>query len=153
VKSIAWQLEHSIEVEVSPSFAWDWRTDIKNWDDPPAQFLLDGPFAAGTWGTTRLPGQAPVRWQIRDVRSGEAFTIDVPLDRAVMSSEWLFDAMSKRRTRITQRIVLWGDNATAYEDQVRVSFGATLADGMKRIADALLTAASSTGGTSDCSCV
>jgi len=89
----------------------------------------------------------PLRWQIRDVRPGEAFTIDMPLDRAVLSFEWFFDAISNRRTRITQRIVLWGDNATAYEEQVRASFGSTLADGMKRIADALLAAASSTGGT------
>ena len=41
---------------------------------------------------------------------------------------------------MTQRIVLRGDNAVAYEDQVRVAFGATLADGMKRIADALVAA-------------
>ena len=48
--NIACQLEHSIEAEVSPAFAWSWRTDIKNWDDPPAQFQLDGPFAKGSWG-------------------------------------------------------------------------------------------------------
>lgn len=149
MKNIVCQLEHSIEAEVSSSFAWNWRTDIKNWDDPSAQFLLDSPFARGAWGTTHLPGQVPLRWQIRDVRPGEAFAIDMPLDRAVLSFEWFFDAISSRRTRITQRIVLWGDNATAYEVQVRASFGSTLADGMKRIADALLTAASSTGGTSD----
>ena len=98
MKNIVCQLEHSIEADVSPSFAWNWRTDIKNWDDPPAQFLLDSPFARGAWGTTRLPGHVPLRWQISDVRPGEAFTID-----------------------------------------------STLADGMKRIADALLTAASSMG--------
>ena len=46
MKNIACQLEHSVEAEVSPSFAWSWRTDIRNWDDPPAQFQLDGPFAA-----------------------------------------------------------------------------------------------------------
>ena len=33
--SIACHLEHAVEAEVSPSFAWSWRTDIKNWDDPP----------------------------------------------------------------------------------------------------------------------
>jgi hypothetical protein len=43
MKNIACQLEHSVEAEVSPSFAWNWRTDIENWDDPPAQFQLDGP--------------------------------------------------------------------------------------------------------------
>jgi len=144
MKNIACQLEESVEAEVSPTFAWRWRTDVKNWDDPPAQFQLDGLFESGSWGTTQLPGQAPLRWQIREVRPGTAFIIDMPLDRAVLSFEWLFDAVSNHRTRITQRIVLSGDNATAYADQVQASFGSTLHDGMKRIADAMTRAARST---------
>jgi hypothetical protein len=143
--NIAWQLEHSVEAEVTPAYAWNWRTDIKNWDDPPAQFQLDGPFAKGSWGTTRLPGQEPIRWQIGDVRPGASFIIEMPLDGAILSFEWLFDAVPNSRTRITQRIVLSGDNAAAYADQVRADFGSTLADGMKRLADALVRAERSTG--------
>ena len=56
MNSIAYELEYSVEAEVSLSFAWNWRTDIQNWDDPPAQFRLDGAFACGSWGTTLLPG-------------------------------------------------------------------------------------------------
>jgi len=140
MKNIACQLEHSVEAEVSPSFAWGWRTDIKNWDDPPAQFRLDGPFANGSWGTTLYPGQEPLRWQIRDVRPGVAFIIEMPLDGAVISFEWFFDAVSNHRTRITQRIVLSGDNAREYVNQVQASFGSNLSDGMKRIADAMARA-------------
>ena len=143
--NIACQLEHSIEAEVSPAFAWDWRTDIRNWDDPSARFELDGPFAKGSQGTTRVPGQEPIRWQIGDVRPGASFIIEMLLDRAVLSFEWRFDALSSRRTRITQRIVLSGDNAAAYADQVRADLGVTLSDGMKRIADALVRAERSTG--------
>jgi len=142
---IACQLEHSVDVDVSPAFAWSWRTDIKNWDDPPAHFELDGPFIKGSSGTTRLPGREPIRWHIRDVRPGTSFVIDMPLDRAVLSFEWLFEAVASR-TRITQRIALSGDNAAAYADQVRVGFGSTLADGMKRVADALATAAFNRAG-------
>ena len=143
----AYQLEHSVEADVSPSFAWNWRTDIGNWDDPPAQFQLDGPFASGSWGTTLLPGREPLRWQIRDVQPGAAFVIDMPLDRAVISFEWLFAALSNHRTRITQRIVLWGPNAMAYVNHVEAGFGPTLADGMKRIANALDRAERSTVGS------
>ena len=146
MKNIACQLEHSVEAEVSPSFAWNWRTDIKTWDDPPAQFALDGPFASGSWGTTLMPGGESLRWQIRDVRPGASFIIELPLDGAVMSFEWLFDAVSDHRTRLTQRIVLWGANAQAYVTQVQASFGSTLADGMKRLADALEKAERSTAG-------
>jgi hypothetical protein len=140
MKNIACQLEHSVEAEVSPSFAWGWRTDIKNWDDPPAQFRLDGPFANGSWGTTLFPGQEPLRWQIRDVRPRVAFIIEMPLDGAVISFEWFFDAVSNHRTRITQRIVLSGDNAREYVNQVQAGFGSNLSDGMKRIADAMARA-------------
>jgi hypothetical protein len=144
MNNVACKLEFSVVAEVSPSFAWNWRTDVPNWDDPPAQFQLDGPFATDSWGTTLLPGQEPLRWQIRDVRSGEAFTIEVPLDGAVIAFEWLFDAVCNHRTRITQRIILSGDNATAYVNQVQSGFGSNLADGMRRIADAMERAERST---------
>lgn len=142
--NIACQLEHSVEADVSPAFAWNWRTNIEHWDDPPARFQLDGPFATGSWGTTLFPGQEPIHWQIRDVRPGASFIIEMRLDRAVLSFKWLFDAVSPHRTRITQRIVLSGDNAAAYADHVRVGFGSTLPDGMKRIAAALVRAESTT---------
>jgi hypothetical protein len=144
MKNIAWQLEYSVEADVRPSFAWNWRTDVTNWDDPPAQFQLDGPFASGSWGSTLLPGQESLRWHICEVRPGMSFLIEMPLDGAVLSFEWRFDAVSDRRTRITQRIVLSGDNAAAYATQVQAGFGSTLADGMKRIADAMVRAERST---------
>jgi hypothetical protein len=145
MNDIAYQVEYSVEAQVSPAFAWDWRTDVKNWDDPHAQFQLDGPFAAGSWGTTRLPGQEPLRWQIRDVRPGRSFTIAMPLDRATLSFEWRFEAVSDRRTRLWQRLVLAGDNAAAYAAQVRAAFGASLPDGMNRIAAALAAALAAAG--------
>jgi len=141
MKNIAWQREYSVEADVSLSFAWNWRTDIKTWDDPPAQFQLDGPFAPGSSGITLFPGQEPLRWQIRDVRPGAGFVIEMPLDGASLSFEWLFEAVSNHRTRITQRIVLSGDNANAYVNHVHAGFGSTLADGMTRIANALESAA------------
>ena len=142
MNDIVYQVEHSVEAPVRPSFAWDWRTDVKNWDDPPAQFQLDGPFAAGSWGTTRLPGQEPLRWQIRDVQPRRSFVIEMPLDRATLSFEWRFDAVSDSRTRLSQRIVLAGHNAAAYAPQVRAAFGSNLPDGMSRIAAAMASASS-----------
>jgi hypothetical protein len=140
MNSVACQLEHSVVAEVSLSFAWKWRTNVQNWNDPPAQFQLDGAFARDSWGTTLFPGQEPVRWQIRDVRPQEAFIIEMPLDGAVIAFEWLFAAVSNYQTRITQRIVLLGDNATAYVNQVQAGFGSNLADGMSRIADEMAKA-------------
>ena len=146
MSNIACQLQHSLEVEVRPSFAWALRTDVTSWEDPPAEFQLDGPFASGSWGPTLLPGPDPMRWQIRDVQPGKSFIIDVPLDRALLSFEWVFEPVSERRTRITQRVVLSGDNAGVYADDVRLGFGSTLSDGMQRIAEALVRAERSMQG-------
>ena len=66
--------------------------------------------------------------------------MEVLLDGAVIAFEWLFDAVSNRRTRITQRIVLSGDNARTYVNQVQAGFGSNLSDGMKRIADTMARA-------------
>jgi len=50
------QLEYSVEADVSPEFAWKFRTDVATWNDPPATFALEGPFETGARGTTILPG-------------------------------------------------------------------------------------------------
>jgi hypothetical protein len=131
---IAWQQEQSVEAEVSPLFAWRFRTDITTWIDPPATFALDGPFADGTQGTTLLPGQGPIHWCIRDVRPDRSFVIEIPLDGAALRAFWRFDPLSERRTKMTQRIELSGSNGVAHVDQVSAAFGSTLEDGMRRIA-------------------
>ena len=129
--------EHSVEVGVSATFAWNFLTDISNWDDPPARFTLDGPFAEGTEGTTELPGLEPLRWRLVEVQAGERYSTEMPLDRAVLLFEWRFEALSERRTRLTQRITLTGENAGAFAGQVEAGFGANLSAGMRRIADAM----------------
>jgi hypothetical protein len=100
---------------VSPAFAWQHRrTDISNWNDPPARFSLEGPFEAGSRGTTLLPGDQTMHWSIREVRPGESFFIEMPLDGATLACQWCFVAVSEHSTRLTQHIVLSGENAKAY---------------------------------------
>jgi len=134
MNTVAWHLEYSVEVEVSASLAWTFWTDIRNWDDPPAHFEIDGPFAVGARGKTLIPDREPLRWRIREVRSGERAGIEMELDGASLSFEWRFEPLSARRTRLTQRIALSGDNAAAYAGQIQAGFGANLPEGMKRIA-------------------
>jgi len=137
---VALVLEHSIEADVSPAFAWSFRTDVAQWNDPPATFLLQGSFADGSRGTTLLPGQEPLIWWIRDVQTERAFAIEMPLDRATLRFEWHFGAISERRTKLTQRIILSGSNAAAYVQQVDAGFGSTLQGGMERIAAEMIAA-------------
>jgi hypothetical protein len=135
--NIAWEMTYSVETDASPAFAWNYWTNIANWADPPAEFELDGPFASGSRGTTRLPGQEPLHWLIREVLPPEAATITIELQGAALSFQWRFDGLSDRRTRITQRVALQGENAGAYVSQVESTFPSTLPDGMDKIAAAM----------------
>ena len=57
MSEIALQLEYSVEADVSPAFAWQFLSEVSNWNDPPAQFALDGPFEEGSHRATLLPGE------------------------------------------------------------------------------------------------
>jgi hypothetical protein len=134
MSEIALQLEYSVEADVSPAFAWRFRTDVANWNDPPAIFALNGPFEVGSCGTTLLPGQEPLHWCIREVRPGKSFVIGMRLEGSTLTFEWRFDDLSGHRTKLTQRIVLSGHNAGAFARQVEAGFGPNLPDGMRRVA-------------------
>jgi hypothetical protein len=118
-------LEHSVEVPVTLDFAWRFRTDVTTWDDPPARFVLDGPFMDGATGTTNFPNQPPLKWHVRDVRIAETFTIAMELEGAVLRAEWMFAEVADNGTRMTQRLVLSGPNGASYREQVQSGFAPT----------------------------
>ena len=132
----AWECQRSVDVEVPVSFAWAYMTDIRNWNDPPAVFDLEGPFVEGTRGTTRMPGRPLAAWTIRDVEPGRAYTIEGGsfFERAVLLFHWRFDPLSERTARLTQRCELLGENAAAYVDEIKSAFEPNLEPGMRRIA-------------------
>src|ERR1700722_19270452 len=134
--NILWEVTHAVETNASPEFGWNYWTDVANWDDPPAIFQLEGPFDAGSRGTTRLPGQDPLHWLVREVTPPNTATIEMGLHRATLSFEWRFVGLADGRTRLTQRIVLQGEKAYAYLPQVKAVFTANLADGMNKLATA-----------------
>jgi len=138
--TVPWQITHSIETNASPVFAWHYWTNIANWDDPPAEFELDGPFATGSRGSTRLPGQEPLRWLSREITPPNAATIEMSLEGAALSFEWRFVGLADGRTRLTQRIVLKGEKADIYLLQVKAAFTANLSDGMNKLATAMANA-------------
>jgi len=71
----------------------------------------------------------------------KSYTLDMALDRAGMLFEWRFDELANGRTRITQLIVLNGENSAAYLAQVQSAFTSSLAAGMSKIAAAMERAA------------
>lgn len=143
---IDWEMTHAVETNASPAFAWDFWTDLRNWADPPAKFELDGPFVGGSRGTTRMPGQEPLHWLIREVTPPNAATIEMQLEGATLSFEWRFEGVADGRTRLTQRVVLKGDKADFYVSQMKSTFTANLPDGMNKLATAMADAHSTREG-------
>lgn len=137
---VAWEISHSVETNASSAFAWTYWTNVANWSDPPAEFELDGPFAAGSRGMTHFPGAESRQWRIREVHPMESFTLETQLDGATLSFEWRFEPVPGTRTRLTQHIVLNGEKAAAYVKQVRAGFAPNLAAGMSKIAAAMALA-------------
>jgi hypothetical protein len=131
----AWKMEHSVETDAAPDVAWKYWTNIENWIDPPAEFELDGPFVEGARGVTRIPGQSPLHWVIREIQAPEKATIETQLDGARLSFEWRFTGLADGRTRLTQRVELRGENATPYVAQLDSILRVTLPEGMRKIAD------------------
>jgi len=126
-----WQFHHSIECRVPRQFAWDYWTNIANWNDPPATFDLDGPFDAGSQLTTRLPGQT-FHSVIRHLVAGHEAIIEMSLEEATISFHWKFESASEDRTRILQLVALSGRNAEAFVAQASV-LEASTPGGMKKL--------------------
>ena len=137
---IEWAVEHSVEVTVPLAFAWMYMTDVKNWDDPPAQFRLHGSFIGGSPGITEIPEQAPRHWRLREVKPQDSYSIEIALDGAVILCKWVFAEGAASQTRLTQRITLQGESVSSYSDEVQRAFGPGLAPGMNRIAVAICQA-------------
>jgi hypothetical protein len=128
---------HRRSLPIQAFFVWS----LANWDDPPAEFALEGPFAPGSQGTTRLPGQEPVYWVIREVAAPNSATIELPVGEGVsVFFEWRVDSIAGGRTRLTQRIVLAGEKADAFLEQAKAAFSTGPADGMRRLAAAMAEA-------------
>ncbi len=140
MSDIAWATEHSVSTTATPEFAWMYMTNMKNWDDPPAEFKLHGPFASGSTGTTEIPGQPPRLWRLIDVNPRESYTIEIALPGAVISCKWMFNKLPGNQTQLAQHITLEGESAPSYTEDVQQAFGPGLAPGMNRIAAAICKA-------------
>jgi hypothetical protein len=79
-----WEFKYSVEANIHPEFAWEFWTNVANWRElePGVEFELDGSFAPGTRGRTKMPGQEPRHWLIRTVDPGRSWTQEMSLPGA-----------------------------------------------------------------------
>jgi hypothetical protein len=119
MRKTVWEFEHAVECAVPREFAWSYWTDAANWDDPPAQFEFDGPFAVGTRLKTILPGRT-LPSVIREVEAGRAARIEMEVMEALLAFCWSFEEVAERRVRIMQRVELSAAEAEGLVGQARV---------------------------------
>ncbi len=140
---MAWQFEHSVECNVSKSFAWDFWTNVTNWariEGSAVEWIrINGPFAEGTTGQTKVPGQNPNEWRITQFNAGNSATICMPLEGAEFINVMLFNALSVNRTLITQQLSLVGPDASEMAEGMEI-FEKSAPQGLRKLAEAMETA-------------
>jgi hypothetical protein len=91
-------------------------------------------------GTTYLVGGGSTDWVVTAVEPDRRFVIDVPLRDAFVRFEFRFEERPGGSI-VTQRVSLFGPNASEYLDGVAAGFGSTLRDGMRAVRDRMDAAA------------
>jgi hypothetical protein len=130
-----WQFRHSVNCLAPRDFVWRYWTNVANWNDPPASFLIEGPFAPGSKITTNLPGQT-LHSVIRQVSENSEAIIDLQLPDAIFTFHWTLDSFSSNGTRITQHLELSGAGAGLLVAKAAV-LEQTTPEGMKKLVAAI----------------
>lgn len=136
----AWQFEHSVQCPAERSFVWAFWTDVANWERIEGEAVewnrLEGPFAVGTRGGTKAPGQEPRSWAITQLEPQRSATIEMQLDGAIFANRIVFESLSEHRTRFAQRMTLDGPRVAELADGIRV-FETTAPAGLARLASGI----------------
>src|SRR5262245_43387346 len=132
-----WEMEESVEAVADVSSAFRYLTAIKNMMADPGieRVEADGPCRnrVGMHGKTYLVGGGSTDWEVTAVEPDRRLAIDIALREAVLRFEFRFEAREGGGSIISQRVSLFGSNASEYRDGVASAFGASLRDGMRAV--------------------
>ena len=133
-----WRFEHAVDAKAPLESAWAFWTDVSNWTlDTSVEWVkLDGPFAAGTSGTTKPRGGEPLQWRIQHASLGEAL-IEMELTGAVVQFKWRFARAGSGLTAISQSVTLSGPKAEDYVGVAESQLAAGIPEGMRMLAQAI----------------
>ena len=83
-----WELKHSVIANADRRTVWEFVSNIDNLarveGDAVESMTLDGPFQAGTRGTTKMRGQEPTHWRLVEVKPPERPVTEVGLAGAAV---------------------------------------------------------------------
>src|SRR5262249_18717516 len=115
---MSWELKHSVVANADRGTAWRFLTDITNitrlQGESGESVTLDGPYQAGTRGTTKMRGQEPRHWTLAEVLPPERTVTEIELPGAVVRITWTFEEIAGDRTRLSQHMTLEGPDAETY---------------------------------------
>ena len=109
-----WTYEHSIETDASPESIWPLYTDVPawpRWDQGLEWVTLTGPFAAGSTGSLKVPGQDPLPFKVLEVRPMEGFSDETYIPGLAIRFDHSLERMAAGKTRITHRVIITGPAA------------------------------------------
>jgi hypothetical protein len=136
---MSWELKHSVIANANRETVWEFISHIENGarieGDAVESMTLDGPFQAGTKGTTKMPGQEPTHWRLVEVEPPERTVTEIELNDAVVRITWTYEEMPDGRTRLSQHMALEGPGAQAYVPVMEQHFAPNLGKGMERLAE------------------
>ena len=134
-----WELKHSVIANADRRTVWEFVSNIDNLarveGEAVESMTLDGPFQAGTRGTTKMRGQEATHWRLAEVEPPERATYEMELSGAVVRFAWTYEGLSDGRTRLTQHVVLEGPGAVAYVPFMEGHFVGNIPKGMERLAE------------------
>ncbi len=114
------QFKHTVTCNAHKSSAWAFWTEVANWEkiegDTVEWIRLNGPFAVGTKGMTKTPGQEPQHWSIVALETEEFATIEIELPGATLHNTMRFKSLTGDMTLITQSMRLSGPNALDFSE-------------------------------------
>ena len=134
-----WETKHSVVADANRQTVWEFHSNIDNVarieGDAVESITLDGPFQAGTRGTTQMRDQDPTHWRLVEVKPPERTVTEVELTEAVVRITWTFEELSDDRTRLSQHMVLEGPGADVYVPVMEEHFARNISKGMGKIAE------------------
>ena len=136
---MSWELKHSVIANANRQTVWEFVSNIDNLarieGDAVESITLDGPYQAGSKGTTKMRGQEPIHWRLAEVEPPRRSVTEMELTGAVVRFHWTYEELPDGRTRLSQHIVLEGPGAEAYVPFMEEHIAGNLPQGMQRLAE------------------
>ena len=133
-----WEWKHSVLAEAPRQTVWEFVSQIDNLarveGDAVESMTLDGPFQAGTKGTTKMRGQQPTHWRLAEVKPPERAVYEMELAEAVVHFTWTYEELPDGRTRLSQHITPGGPGAESYVPILEQSLAPNVGKGMEKLA-------------------